>query len=48
MAMQAQIGLTRHETIDYAASLIDVIVQLKRHEGQRTIAEIAVARELVG
>lgn len=48
MAMQAQIGLTRHETIDYAASLIDVIVQLKRHDGQRTIAEIAVARELVG
>ena len=48
MAMQAQIGLTRHETIDYAASLIDVIVQLKRQDGQRTIAEIAVARDLVG
>jgi type IV secretion system protein VirB11 len=47
MAMQTNIGLNRHETIDYAASLIDVIVQLKRKDGQRTIAEIAVARDIV-
>jgi type IV secretion system protein VirB11 len=47
MAMQTGIGLTRGETIDYAASVIDVIVQLERRDGQRRIADIAVARELV-
>lgn len=40
MAMQAGIGLTRAETIDYATSVIDVVVQLERVDGQRQIAEI--------
>ncbi len=41
MAMQAGIGLTRTETIEYAASVIDVIVQLDRAGGQRGVAMIA-------
>ncbi len=48
MAMQTGIGLTRRETIDYAASVIDVVVQLERSGGQRRIAAIAETRELVG
>lgn len=47
MAMQADIGLTRAETLEYAASVIDVVVQLDRIEGRRGIAEIAEARTLV-
>jgi type IV secretion system protein VirB11 len=41
MAMQAGIGLTRQETIEYAASVIDVVVQLDRVDGQRGISAIA-------
>jgi len=37
MVMQTGIGLTRTDTIDYASSVIDVIVQLGRSEGRRTI-----------
>lgn len=47
MAMQAQIGLTRSETIHYAASVIDVIVQLERVDGQRRITAIEAARDLI-
>lgn len=47
MAMQAGIGLTRRETMDYAASVIDIIVQLDRISGQRGIAAIAETRSLV-
>lgn len=47
MAMQSGIGLTRSETIAYAASVIDVVVQLDRIEGQRGIAAIADSRTLV-
>ncbi len=48
MAMQANIGLTRRETIEYAASVIDVVVQLDRGEaGKRGIAAIAVASALL-
>jgi type IV secretion system protein VirB11 len=48
MAMQSGIGLTRSETLDYAASVIDLVVQLDRSEGQRGIAAIAHARDLLG
>lgn len=41
MAMQANIGLTRAETLAYAASVIDVVVQLDRIDGKRGIAMIA-------
>jgi len=48
MAMQTGIGLTRAETLEYAASVIDVVVQLDRIEGKRGIAAIAESRTLVG
>jgi type IV secretion system protein VirB11 len=47
MAMQAQIGLTRAETIEYAASVIDVVVQLERVDGKRRIAAVADAASLI-
>lgn len=47
MAMQTGIGLTRAETLDYAASVIDVVVQLDRIEGKRGIAAIAEASSLL-
>lgn len=48
MAMQANIGLTRSETIEYAASVIDVVVQLGRGtSGRRGITAIAEASALV-
>jgi type IV secretion system protein VirB11 len=47
MAMQTGIGLTRGETLEYAASVIDVVVQLDRIEGRRGITAIAESRMLV-
>lgn len=47
MSMQAGTGLTRGETIEYAASVIDVVVQLDRSEGHRGIATIADSASLV-
>ena len=47
MAMQTGIGLSRAETLEYAASVIDVVVQLDRIEGKRGIAAIAESRSLV-
>ena len=46
MAMQTGIGLTRAETLEYAASVIDVVVQLDRIDGKRGIAAIAEAKTL--
>nr|WP_202390371.1 P-type DNA transfer ATPase VirB11 [Tsuneonella aeria] len=48
MVMQTGIGLTRSDTIAYAASVIDVIVQLGRDaNGKRGIAQIAETATLV-
>lgn len=47
MAMQTGIGLTRAETLEYAASVIDVVVQLDRIDGKRGIAAIADSASLV-
>jgi len=47
MALQAGIGLTRRETIEYTAQVVDVVVQLDRGGGQRRIADIRLAKELV-
>ena len=48
MVMQTGIGLSRSDTIAYAASVIDVIVQLGRDaDGKRVITQIAEARSLV-
>jgi len=48
MVMQTGIGLTRQDTIAYASSVIDVIVQLDRSEGKRGISAIARASDLAG
>jgi type IV secretion system protein VirB11 len=48
MVMQTGIGLSRHDTIQYAASVIDVIVQLGRSEdGKRGISAIGEAKSLI-
>ncbi len=48
MVMQTGIGLSRTDTIAYAASVIDVIVQLGRDaNGKRGITQIADCRSLV-
>jgi type IV secretion system protein VirB11 len=47
MAMQTGIGLTRSETIAYAAHVVDVIVHLDRRNGKRGIAALVEARDLV-
>ena len=48
MVMQTGIGLSRSDTIAYASSVIDVIVQLGRDaNGKRGITQIADARSLV-
>lgn len=46
MVMQTGIGLTRNDTIEYAASVIEIIVQLGRSEGKRGITTIARTRDL--
>lgn len=48
MVMQTGIGLTRSDTIAYATSVIDVLVQLGRDEnGKRGITQIAESSSLV-
>ncbi len=48
MVMQTGIGLTRSDTIAYAASVIDVIVQLGRSaDGKRGITQIAKTSSLL-
>ncbi|RPF71051.1 P-type DNA transfer ATPase VirB11 [Aurantiacibacter spongiae] len=46
MVMQTGIGLTRSDTIAYAANVIDVIVQLERNDGRRGIAAIARSADI--
>jgi type IV secretion system protein VirB11 len=40
MCMQAGLGLSRAETIHYAKSMIDVVVQMDRQAGRREITDI--------
>lgn len=47
MAMQTGIGLSRAETMEYAASVIDIVVQLDRIDGKRGIAAIAESSALI-
>jgi type IV secretion system protein VirB11 len=47
MVMQTGIGLTRADTLAYAESVIDVIVQLERKDGKRGISAIAETSALV-
>jgi len=47
MVMQTGIGLGRGDTIAYASSVIDVIVQLDRSSGKRGISTIARSHDLL-
>jgi type IV secretion system protein VirB11 len=47
MSMQTGIGLTRSETLEYAASVIDIVVQLDRQDGKRGISHIAESASLL-
>ncbi len=47
MVMQAGLGLSRADTIAYACSVIDVIVQLDRQGGSRGVAAVELARSLL-
>lgn len=42
MVMQAGLGLRHDETIAYARSVIDVVVQLDRHDGRRQISDLLI------
>ena len=43
MCMQAGLGLSRTETIHYAKSMIDIVVQMDRRAGKRQITDIFFA-----
>jgi type IV secretion system protein VirB11 len=45
MVMQSGLGLGRSDTIAYARSMIDIVVQLDRSGGRRRIAAILPTRE---
>lgn len=47
MSMQTGIGLTRAETLEYAASVIDIVVQLDRSGGKRGISAISESATLI-
>ena len=47
MVMQTGLGLSRRETIEYAASVIDVVVQLDRTGGKRGISAVMETKDLV-
>ena len=40
MVMQAGLPMSRHDTIDYVSSLVDIVVQLTRAGGERRIAAV--------
>lgn len=46
MVMQAGLGLTRADTLAYARSMIDIIVQLERRDGVRRITAITPVKDL--
>ncbi len=45
MAMRAGLGLKRVEIIDYARSVLDLVVQVERKDGRRGVAEVLVLGE---
>jgi type IV secretion system protein VirB11 len=47
MVMQAGIGLTRQDVVEYARFVIDIVVQLERQEGKRGISSISMTRDMV-
>ena len=47
MCMQAGLGLGRQETMNYARSMIDVIIQLDRTSGKRSITSVELANPAI-
>lgn len=47
MVLQSGLGLSRAETLEYAATVIDIIVQLDRVDGSRGISALAETRKLL-
>ena len=47
MVMQAGIGLSRQDVIEYARFVVDVVVQLERKDGKRGISSIVMTRDLI-
>lgn len=45
MVMQSGLGLSRSDTLAYARSLIDVVIQLSRRSGRRELADILDLRD---
>jgi type IV secretion system protein VirB11 len=43
MCLQSGMGLTRDEALDYAKSMIDVVVQLSRRDGARQVDQVVFA-----
>jgi type IV secretion system protein VirB11 len=41
MCMQAGLGLSRDETVHYARSMIDIVVQMEKRAGQRAITAVS-------
>lgn len=48
LALQSGLPLDRRETIDYARSIIDVVVQVERRAGRRRICEISFSPRAAG
>lgn len=40
MVMQANLGLRHDQVMAYIRSIVDIVIQLKRHNGQRTVSDI--------
>ncbi len=40
MCMQADLGLSRAETIHYAKSVIDIVVQMEKQAGRRALTRV--------
>lgn len=47
MVMQAGLGLSRADTLAYAAQVVDVVVHLERRDGARVMADCMLSRDLV-
>lgn len=48
MVLQAGIGLSREDVLTYARSVVDIVVQLGRRNGERRIVDIRTSADLVG
>jgi type IV secretion system protein VirB11 len=47
MVMQAGIGLSRQDVIEYARFVVDIVVQLERQDGNRGISSVVMTKDIV-